>query len=240
MFNALLMRASCLRWPRIIAPVARKICELDYIPQNFWLQAGLRYRGALENGLAASVPRDPAEAADAAARPLSTVAADQMRRVQRSRWRASEISATWQCLSQTLGRDEHCWRCPLWHLTDVALLANVRFATSSRSCFGEVLFLSERLADIASDWTSETPTEGPVRLVITLVSRLVDGAASVLAAEFFSRFRRDYAADPRISAVIPRSRWRNSTVLPSGSSTKMVPIPKSSGSSAEVMSRRRA
>ena len=49
-----------------------------------------------------------------------------------------------------------------------------------------------------------------------------------------------YAADPRISAVIPRSRCRNSTVLPSGSSTKMVPIPKSSGSSAEVMSRRRA
>ena len=78
------------------------------------------------------------------------------------------------------------------------------------------------------------------RLVITLVSRLVDGAASVLAAEFFSRFRCGYAADPRISAVIPRSRWRNPTVLPSGSSTKMVPIPKSSGSSAEVMSRRRA
>ena len=108
------------------------------------------------------------------------------------------------------------------------------------SCFGYVLFLSERHVDIASDWTSETPAEGPARLVITLVSRLVDGAASVLAAEFFSRFRRGYAADPRISAVIPRSRWRNSTVLPSGSSTKMVPIPKSSGSSAEVMSRRRA
>jgi hypothetical protein len=47
-------------------------------------------------------------------------------------------------------------------------------ARSSRSCFGYVLFLSERLVDIASDWTSETPAEGPALLVITLVSRLVD------------------------------------------------------------------
>src|SRR3981189_2115899 len=94
--------------------------------------------------------------------------------------------------------------------------------------------LLERRVDIASDWTSETPAEGPARLVIRLVSRLVDGAVSVLAAELFSRFRRGYAADPRISAVIPRSRWRNSTVLPSGSSMKMVPIPKSGVWSADV------
>ena len=76
------------------------------------------------------------------------------------------------------------------------------------------------------------------RLVITLVS--LTEPRAFLPPNFFSRFRRGYAADPRISAVIPRSRCRNSTVLPSGSSTKMVPIPKSSGSSTEVMSRRRA
>lgn len=59
-------------------------------------------------------------------------------------------------------------------LADIHVSRMTALRTSSRSCFGYVLFLSERHVDIASDWTSETPAEGPARLVITLVSRLVD------------------------------------------------------------------